>query len=491
MTVPSSTDPAVAALPALLAAAGYSPERVGDVLGVPGPPYPSRSNVPVHLRRLPAGRPLSTLIKLFLLSVPVAAKEATRALGPLALDRLRGLGFLGRTGQRVRARVRLVPYRGLILACDPLPDGHPRADWVDGVTLPTDLLATLTVRRPIAAALDVATGSGVQALLAARHARRVVATDINPRAVAFAALNARLNRLPNVECRQGSLFAPVADEQFDLIVCNPPYVISPDSAWLYRDSGKAADTFCRDLVRRAPRFLKEGGFAHILCNWVHRPDEDWWAPVRHWLAAPGFDAWLLRHRSLDPLAYASAWNVSLARTRPGDYEKTLDRWLAYYRHHRIGAIASGAIVLRGRAAARNWIRADDFPNEVVTPAGDQIVRTFAAQDYLATIADDRALLRRPFRLVAAHRLERAIGDGTRAAATRGAVLQLDEALAFRAGVDAMTVRLLERCDGRRPLGTLLDDLARVTGRPARRLRASLLPAVRQLVRLGFLVPPTG
>lgn len=57
------------------------------------------------------------------------------------------------------------------------------------------LLAALTVRRSIGTALDLGTGGGVQALLAARHSRRVVAVDVNPRALRYTAFNARLNGL--------------------------------------------------------------------------------------------------------------------------------------------------------------------------------------------------------------------------------------------------------------------------------------------------------
>ena len=75
------------------------------------------------------------------------------------------------------------------------------------------------------AVLDLGTGSGIMALVAARSgAGRVVATDLNPRAVRCAAANvARYGLATRVDVRAGDLFAPVAGEQFDLIVCNPPY----------------------------------------------------------------------------------------------------------------------------------------------------------------------------------------------------------------------------------------------------------------------------
>jgi methylase of polypeptide subunit release factors len=70
--------------------------------------------------------------------------------------------------------------------------------------------------------LDFGTGNGIQALLAAHHCHEVVATDVNPRALVFAAFNAALNGIDNISFRKGSLFDPVAYETFDLIVCNPP-----------------------------------------------------------------------------------------------------------------------------------------------------------------------------------------------------------------------------------------------------------------------------
>jgi Methylase of polypeptide chain release factors len=91
------------------------------------------------------------------------------------------------------------------------------------------LLAQITIRRTVETALDMGTGSGVQALLASRHAGRVVATDINPRALNLTAFNALLNGVGNIECRQGSFYEAVDGETFDFISTNPPFVISPDT----------------------------------------------------------------------------------------------------------------------------------------------------------------------------------------------------------------------------------------------------------------------
>ena len=79
----------------------------------------------------------------------------------------------------------------------------------------------------MARALDVGTGCGVQALHATRHADAVVATDVSARALAFARLTLALNGARAVDLRQGDLLEPARGEQFDLVVSNPPFVITP------------------------------------------------------------------------------------------------------------------------------------------------------------------------------------------------------------------------------------------------------------------------
>jgi HemK-related putative methylase len=89
--------------------------------------------------------------------------------------------------------------------------------------------------------LDMGTGSGVCAVFAARHARRVVAVDINPAAARCAGINALLNHLDHrIEVRHGDLFAAVPQQRFDLIVFNPPFLKGAprddrDRAWRSND----------------------------------------------------------------------------------------------------------------------------------------------------------------------------------------------------------------------------------------------------------------
>jgi HemK-related putative methylase len=112
--------------------------------------------------------------------------------------------------------------------------------------------------------LDLGTGSGVCAVFASRHARRVVAVDINRAAVRCAGINAALNDAANVECRPGDLFGAVPGERFDAIFFNPPFYVGEpaderDAAWRSPDG---AERFARELDAH----LSPGGRAWLLLS---------------------------------------------------------------------------------------------------------------------------------------------------------------------------------------------------------------------------------
>ena len=109
------------------------------------------------------------------------------------------------------------------------------------------------------------TGSGVCALFAARHARRVVAVDINPGAVRCTHLNALLNNLEaRIEPRQGDLFAPVVGERFDLVLFNPPFLVGvPKDA---RDAAWRSSDLPRRFAAGLGEHLKPGGAALVLLS---------------------------------------------------------------------------------------------------------------------------------------------------------------------------------------------------------------------------------
>lgn len=97
--------------------------------------------------------------------------KVREALCPLDPEELVHAGVLEIDGDAVRATLTLAAHDGVIVAGD-RHDATGRADLVQGLTAASRMLAALTMRDLVRAALDVGTGSGVQALLVARLAGR-------------------------------------------------------------------------------------------------------------------------------------------------------------------------------------------------------------------------------------------------------------------------------------------------------------------------------
>jgi methylase of polypeptide subunit release factors len=487
---PSAQDrAAVDALRGALAAAEFTVERVEAALGA-GELSTRPADVAVHELRLSGDDAFATLARFFLLGSTVDETRLEQVLAPIGARELQSLRLAERADGGLRATARLVPHGDYYLASDlagaSLAGAAP--DWVPGVQAPSVTLAKLAVRVPVSRALDLGTGCGIQALLAAKHSEHVVATDLNPRALEFAAFNAALNDVSTIEFREGDLFEPVQGERFGLVVANPPYVISPDSLYRYRDSGLPGDEICRRVVRGMPTHLEEGGFAHVLVSWAHDAEAGWPEPLHAWVEDGGCDAWLLHYKSEDPVTHAASWLGSLADRDDTSYRATLDRWVAYLREQRIEAIGYGAIVLRRRDGADNWIRTDEIPLDRLESAGEHTLRVFAAADLLAEVA--AGLLDERIVLVDEHRIEQALVVRDGSFVVEGQTLELSDGLRFRAGLDRYAAALVCALGTPRPLRETLASAAaelRLSGEDRARFDDAALEVVRRLLELGFLV----
>jgi hypothetical protein len=188
------------------------------------------------------------------------------------------------------------------------------------------------------------------------------------------------------------------------------------------------------------------------------------------------------------VTYAAIWNEELS-SDPAAFGETLDRWLAYLEEIRADSVVEGAIVLHRRGGARRWFRADRVPAAQPAPASDQVLRVFAANDHLAALEDDAALLdESPCVVARAHaEQELALGDG--GYVVESMTLVLDEGLGFRAGIDQNTASLLPFLDGSRTLREAIDAAARargVDGDDLEAFRTGALEIARTMLALGFL-----
>ncbi|WP_371547457.1 class I SAM-dependent methyltransferase [Streptomyces sp. NBC_00554] len=479
-----------------LLGASFTVDGLLDLLGAPAYAALARSETVPALRATRGDTPLETLVRLFLLQQPV---PHARVADVLPVEGCVEAGWLARVGGgEVAASVDIRPYGG--------SDGQ---DWFivsdlgcavggaggigsrdEGVVLgvggASTTLAGITVRTPVESALDLGTGSGIQALHAAQHATRVTATDLNPRALHITALTLALSGAPAADLREGSLFEPVADETYDLIVSNPPFVISPGARLTYRDGGMGGDDLCRTLVQQAGARLRDGGYAQFLANWQHVEGEDWQDRLRSWVPR-GCDAWIVQREVQDVTQYAELWlrDAGDHRVDPAEYQARYDAWLDEFEARKVKSVGFGWITLRRTAAAQPSITVEEWPHSVEQPLGETVRAHFERVDYLRA-HDDAALLAGHFTLVAEVVQEQVGLPG--AEDPEHVVLRQNRGMRRATKVDTVGAGFAGVCDGTLSAGRILDAIAQLVGEDPVLLRDRTPAQIRLLVEQGFIEP---
>ncbi len=462
------------------------------LIGVLGPvqlPTRAGSEMPYFLHLTREAVPLHTLIRMFVLGVPVEAAAARNAVRPMALEDWVAAGMVELREGVVRARVRLLPYRDLLLACDHVDTVAPggRLEMVMGITASSAALADFTVRRPCAATLDVGAGGGVQAFLAAAHSREVVGVDRSGRCIEFARLNAVLNGIHNCEFIEGDALDPVQGRTFDLIVSNPPFAITPSVRYMFRDSGMELDDFCRGLVARVPALLNEGGLFQMCCDWAHIAGQDWRERLAGWFEGAGCDVWVLRTDSHSAADYAHTWIRDTEHETAENRDRLYHDWLSFYQAKGLEAVSTGLIAMRRVSGRPGRIRIEEAPEGVSGPFGDFVALGFELHDYANAVSDE-ALLEEKLRVSALVRLDETCEWSAKGWQPTSARIRLARGLPYASPIDFRLAGLVARCDGERTVRELLVELAAATNSELDRITPNILGLLRQLVERGFLLP---
>ncbi|GGL42240.1 class I SAM-dependent methyltransferase [Phycicoccus endophyticus] len=401
---PRAEEALLARLRADLTSCGFTVSGVTALLG------PMAAGALERDQALPAQRvtvasqePVAALVRLFTLGDPVDATEVAAALPTLGVAGASALGLVAPEGDAVVALCDLRPYAAgdedWWVASDlgELATGEPlRPDHVLGIGGASTTLASWTPRPQVARALDLGTGCGVQALHLGAHAETVVVTDLSERALGYARFNAALNGL-SWQVRSGSMLDPVAGDRFDLVVSNPPFVITPRSGAVplfeYRDAGASGDDVVRDLVRSVGAHLEPGGVAQILGNWEVPPGGTWTDRVQEWLEPTGLDAWVVQREVQDPAEYAETWARDGGH-HPGtaDFNAMYGAWLDDFAARDVEVIGFGVLTLQRPRTDRPPFRdLLDVPGPVEQPMGPAVLRGLEARTWLAEHDDDALL----------------------------------------------------------------------------------------------------
>lgn len=518
-----------------LAESGWGVEAVAALLGEVANAalrreirLPALQAVRTALAAGPAPSPVAILTALFMLGEPVPATALDAALPRTAAAGAAAIGLVGEPDETgcVRARLDLRPHEAVDdagevrwwVASDlgELVTGRVLApDHVLGVGGAGLTLAGLTPRTPVRTALDLGCGCGIQTLYLLRHAERVVATDISARALAFTAFNAVLAGVsvigaPNadtgsgfeagsdsgagrLELLRGSLLEPVTGRRFDLIVSNPPFVLTPPAVreaglplMEYRDAGGPV---LPALVAGLGEHLEPGAVAVMLGNWEHRGVGAWSDAVAAWIPEE-LDAWVIEREVQDPVEYATMWlrdgGLTLERDA-GGFETALEAWIDDFEDRGVRGIGFGYLIVhRPRRPREPWRLLEEATTSGQGVLGPHVAQVLEVRELLAGLDDEAVADLRPV-LAPDVTEERHLIPGAaeptvillRQGAGLGRTLQASTAVAALAGV----------ADGELSVGQVASAVAALSElnrADAAALRAEMVEATRRLVTMGFL-----
>lgn len=467
-----------------LSEAGYSEDNLRGNLRLKDLPSSRLRNYARSLDRTREASPINTLARWFWIGAPQDSSLVEKQVPPWFIPFALECGLLRRQGNDLCSEVMLFPVDQFMFAAD----HTSRIDSADsGLVLwpnPTSrLLSRFTLRRPSRATLDLGTGSGIQAVMAAGHSEKVVGTDLNPRAVACAAFNARLNGIDSVECLVGDGFEPVQGRRFDLIVSNPPFFITPSAQYLFCDNPLDLDQLCRRLAREASAYLNEDGYFQMLCEWAEIRGRPWQERIAEWFEGTGCDAWVVKGYSEDPGEYAEE-RIRAISTSPDSDSELYQDYMAYYRERQVEVIHGGLVAMRRRSGS-NWILLEESQDTPREPFGDVVLQTFAARDFLQHHDGDDELIGLKPKLSPNVRLEQSfqqIEGGWK----RESLNLRKKGMNPVMGLETIVAEFLSGCNGQRTLREVIDSFAARVDAPPEQVRKECLEAVRKLVERGFV-----
>ncbi|WP_246036450.1 DUF7059 domain-containing protein [Sinomonas susongensis] len=517
-------------LAADLAGLGYTVDGVADLLGPAAHAALARDQIVPALVALErqsqngaAARrgALATVVRFFLLGQSAGAEELEGAFPTLRAEGLLELGLAEEAVEEpreqaapaLRASVDLRPYAWdegggefhLWVASDLAAHqrtGVLRKDHVLGIGQASATLIQSTARRPVERALDLGTGCGIQTFHLLRHARHVVATDVSERALAFTRFNLLLNAETlaidpecldeRVELRLGSLLEPVAGDRFDMVVSNPPFVITPrlqgetaEDRFTYRDAGLAGDQLVADLVSGLADVLLEGGTAQMLGNWEVGEGAAWHDRVRSWVPA-GLDAWVVQRELVGPEQYAETWLQDASEQRDlASYTRSYAAYLDDFSSRNVSGIGFGMLWFRRPSAAQARLdRYEELGHPLEQPIGPHWQATVERADWLEGLG--------PEGFSAAHLV---VADDVteerhqRPGAEHPGVILLRQGAGFRRTSLLSTEQagFVSACDGDLSVGQIAGALGALLERDDEEFRRDLMLQVRELTLDGFLV----
>jgi SAM-dependent methyltransferase len=223
-------------------------------------------------------------------------------------------------------------------------------------------LAWLTPRTAFKKALDLATGSGVHAVLAAEHTKRVHGVDISQRALDFATFNAICNGVKHrVEFLISDVYEDLPDGQYDLVLSNLPWVPTPDEPMeLYRSGGNDGEVLIRRMIEGLRERLEAGGWMSSYIEYPKYADDTYLERVKGWLGEGSWGIVLLNLKHFSNAAYIMP---HVASHSDQDLSIEFAKWMASYREANIEGMGWAMLYITKLDSGPGWSTEveSDFP----------------------------------------------------------------------------------------------------------------------------------
>jgi methylase of polypeptide subunit release factors len=293
--------------------------------------------------------PAAFALRMLMLADPIPESEAIGALTEPVFIAARDAGLIINDGGWF-SPFGLSFMDGLFLFNDRT---SREADAVMAVSPTTKLLSTASMpKESVGLALDLGCGCGALALRLSQCAKRVIATDLNSRAVDLSAFNALVNGVQNVTFLTSDMFEAVKDERFDLIVCQPPFLArmedTPNVAFLH--GGLKGDELAMRVLRESLSHLTPSGRLVMLNDWpMHIGDSSLVARLRTAVSEDQASVVVLLSDATDMSTHCASYVSSTEGDDHHALAKRIQEHLEHFGSLRIAAVRQ-AVCMMGRSS---------------------------------------------------------------------------------------------------------------------------------------------
>ncbi|MCC9603619.1 methyltransferase [Stieleria sp. JC731] len=466
-------------------AAGYTEAALQERTGLLVPP-PSEIIPPAVLAGFEECEDMfQCLVRVFFLGLELDS-VTVRKLLPNDFVRI-GLrsGMLEERVQGFRPRVLVIPVGDYLLASDLQLIRHQDEEGFVPTLCDAALhLNAVAIRRPVKKLLDLCGGFALHGVLASESATHVTTSDLNPRAEKFAHFNASLNEISNLTAVTGSLFDAVEGQRFDQILCNPPFIISPEAATTYRFTPVELDGFVRQLFQAAPQYLETGGVFQSICEWGEIQDQPWEERLQNWFSDCGCDVWVLPANRQLPSSYALT-TLRQSTTDAAELQQKQAIWEEYFAEQNVAAIHGGFVFMRKRSGD-NWFEVTQLTKPIRSQIGEAIQTGFDNRDLILGPSADKEILNSRLRITKGIRIvEESVYNGIRWDC-EAMTLHVDQGVPVSIGIDKYVRNLVARFDGQRTVADCLADFSNHVGLPMESGFQQGLQITKAMLRTGVL-----